>query len=71
VTESYGEQSSFEERLRLQIDGYHASALAYAAVKLGLPDRMGARRWTADQLAEEPGLSPPHLFRFLLLPAKG
>jgi O-methyltransferase len=65
VTESYGEQSSFEERLRLQIDGYHASALAYAAVKLGLPDRMGARRWTAEQLAEELGLSPPHLFRFL------
>ena len=54
-----------EDRLRSAIEAYHASALAYAAVKLGLPDRMGARTWTAEALAAELGLSPPHLLRFL------
>ncbi len=65
MTESCGEQSSFEERLRLQIEAYHASALVYAAVKLGLPDRMGIRSWPPEQLAAELGLSAPHLLRFL------
>ena len=51
--------------MRLQIEAYHASALAYAAVKLGLPDRMGERALTAKQLAGELGLSAPHLSRFL------
>jgi SAM-dependent methyltransferase/AraC-like DNA-binding protein len=59
-----GEKHS-EDRLRGEIEAYHASALAYAAVKLGLPDLMGAQHWTAEQLAAELGLSPPHLFRFL------
>ncbi len=59
------EQDAFEERLRLQIEAYHAAALAHAAVKLGLPDGMGERAWTADQLAGELGLSAPHLLRFL------
>jgi AraC-like DNA-binding protein len=59
------EQAAFEERMRLQIEAYHASALAYAAVKLGLPDRMGERALTAKQLATELGLSAPHLLRFL------
>ncbi|MGH6826579.1 methyltransferase [Methyloceanibacter sp.] len=54
-----------EDRLRAAIEAYHASALAYAAVKLGLPDRMGTRHWTAEELAAELSLSPPHLFRFL------
>jgi len=54
-----------EERLRAQIEAYHAAALAYAAVKLGLPDKMGERPWTADGLAAELGLSAPHLARFL------
>ena len=54
-----------EERLRAEIDAYHAAALAFAAVKLGLPDTMGSRRWTAEQLGAELGLSPPHLLRFL------
>src|SRR5262245_19564194 len=54
-----------EERLRSAIEAYHASALAYAAVKLGLPDRLGARSWTAEALASELGLSAPHLLRFL------
>jgi len=58
-----GEKHS-EDRLRSQIEAYHASALAYAAVKLGLPDLMGAH-WTAKQLAAELGLSAPHLLRFL------
>ena len=30
-----------------------------------LPDRMGEHAWTAEQLAGELNLSPPHLFRFL------
>ena len=54
-----------EDRLRSAIEAYHASALAYAAVKLGLPERMGARPWTAEALAAELGLSAPHLLRFL------
>jgi hypothetical protein len=54
-----------EDRLRSAIEAYHASALAYAAVKLGLPDRMGTRTWTPEALAAELGLSPPHLLRFL------
>jgi hypothetical protein len=59
------EPDDAEDRLRSAIEGYHASALAYAAVKLGLPDRMGARPWTAQALAAELGLSAPHLLRFL------
>jgi hypothetical protein len=58
-------QKHSEDRLRSAIEAYHASALAYAAVKLGLPDRMGARPWTAEALAVELGLLAPHLLRFL------
>ena len=69
MTESCDEQRSFEERLRLQIEAYHEAALVYAAVKLGLPERMGTRSWTAEQLAAELGtharVSAPHLHRFL------
>jgi O-methyltransferase domain len=65
MTGSGDEQGSFEERLRLQIEAYHEAALVYAAVKLGLPDRMGTRAWTSEQLTAELGLSPPHLVRFL------
>ena len=54
-----------EDRLRSAIEAYHASALAYAAVKLGLPEKMAARPWTAEALAKELSLSPPHLLRFL------
>lgn len=54
-----------EDRLRSQIEAYHASALAYAAVKLGLPEKMGVWPWTAEALATKFGLSAPHLFRFL------
>jgi SAM-dependent methyltransferase len=54
-----------EEQLRAQIEAYHASALAYAAVKLGLPDKMGDLPWSADRLAAELGLSAPHLGRLL------
>jgi len=59
------EENPSEVRLRAAIEAYHASALAFAAVKLALPDRMGDRRWSAAQLAAELHLSPPHLFRFL------
>jgi AraC-like DNA-binding protein len=54
-----------EERLRLQIEAYHSSALIYAAARLGLPETVTSREWTARQLADELGLSSPHLFRFL------
>lgn len=60
-----GEGHSPEDRLKAQIEAYHASALAYAAVKLGLPEKMGSGAWTADTLAAEMRLSPPHLHRFL------
>ena len=49
------EPDDAEDRLRSQIEAYHASALAYAAAKLGLADRMGARPWTAQALAAELG----------------
>lgn len=62
---SKAEQDAFEEKIRRQIEAYHESALVYAAVKLGLPDKMGTRSWTAKQLAAELGLSAPHLVRFL------
>jgi hypothetical protein len=58
-------QDDFEARIRRSIDAYHESALVYAAVKLGLPEKMGTRSWTAEQLAEALGLSAPHLVRFL------
>jgi O-methyltransferase len=64
MSENLPEQDG-EDRLRAEIEAYHASALAYAAAKLGLPDKMGSSRWSAEQLAAELGLSPPHLFRFL------
>jgi SAM-dependent methyltransferase len=54
-----------EERLRAEIEAYHAAALAYAAVKLGLPDKLGERAWTADDLALALKVSAPHLDRFL------
>jgi hypothetical protein len=60
-----GSEQDGEDRLRSQIEAYHAAALAYAAVKLGLPETMGSRDWSADELAAELGLSPPHLLRFL------
>jgi hypothetical protein len=59
------DQASFEDRLRKQIEAYHEAALVYAAVKLGLPDRLAAGPATAEQLASVLGLSAPHLHRFL------
>jgi hypothetical protein len=59
------EQNDFEDRLRGSIEAYHESALVYAAVKLGLPDRLAAGPATAEQLAVALGLSAPHLNRFL------
>jgi len=59
------DQASFEDRLRGQIEAYHEAALVYAAVKLGLPDRLAAGSATSVALAEALGLSAPHLHRFL------
>ena len=59
------EQNAFEDRLRRGIEAYHESALAYAAVKLGLPDTLAAGPRTVEQLAAARGLSPSHLHRFL------
>jgi hypothetical protein len=54
-----------EDRLRRSIEAYHEAALAYAAVKLGLPDRLAAGPETSEQLAAALGLSAPHLHRFM------
>ncbi len=59
------DQAAFEERLGAKIAAYHESGLLYAAVTLGLPERLDERAWTADALAAELGLSPPHLLRLL------
>jgi AraC-like DNA-binding protein len=60
-----GMTESFEERLGAKIAAYHDAGLLYAAAMLGLPERLEARAWTADALAAELGLSPPHLHRLL------
>ncbi|MGA7457179.1 MAG: methyltransferase [Methyloceanibacter sp.] len=59
------DQAAFEDRLRKQIDAYHEAALVYAAVKLGLPDRLAAGPATGAQLAGTLELSAPHFTRFL------
>jgi predicted O-methyltransferase YrrM len=58
-------ETDAEARLRRQIEAYHDTALAYACVKLGLPEAMGAKSWTAEDLAKRLHLSPPHLLRTL------
>jgi hypothetical protein len=60
-----GDIAAIEDRWRRQIEAYHEAALLYAAVKLGLPERMEARAWTAEALARALVLSAPHLLRFL------
>jgi O-methyltransferase domain len=65
MTGDGSDQDAVEERWRRQIEAYHDAALLYAAVTLGLPDRMGGRNWTAERLAAELEASPPHLYRFL------
>jgi O-methyltransferase domain len=59
------EQDGLEGRIRRSIDAYHEAALVYAAVKLGLPEKMGTLSWTVEGLATELGLPPLHLARFL------
>jgi hypothetical protein len=45
------EQDGLEGRIRRSIDAYHEAALVYAAVKLGLPEKMGTLSWTVEGLA--------------------
>ena len=59
------DQALFEDRLRRQIEAYHEAALIYAAVTLGIPDRLAAGSATGEALAQSLGLSAPHLVRFL------
>jgi hypothetical protein len=59
------EQAETEDRLRSQIAAYHDTGLAYACVKLALPETMGTEAWTAERLAAALGLSAPHLKRLL------
>jgi hypothetical protein len=54
-----------EEWLKARIEAYHDAALAYAAVKLGLPERLADGPVPADALAAELELSQPHLQRCL------
>jgi hypothetical protein len=65
MSERPPEPDPAEERLRRSIEAYHEAALLYAAVKLGLAEKMGGRSWTAEALAKALGLSAPHLARFL------
>lgn len=51
--------------LARMIDGYQATALVYAAVRLELPDRMAGEVWTAEALADATGLQPARLYRLL------
>lgn len=60
------EQDGFEDRLRRQVEAYHEAALAYAAVKLAIPETMGSKEWTATRLAAALDLSAPHLERMLV-----
>jgi len=59
------DQGEIEDRLRRSIEAYHEAALVYAAVKLGLPDRLAANPAPSEQLAAALGLSAPHVHRFL------
>jgi O-methyltransferase domain len=59
------DEGDIEGRLRRSVEAYHEAALLYAAVKLGLAEKMGARSYSAGALAEALGLSAPHLARFL------
>jgi hypothetical protein len=59
------DRSEIEDHLRHQIEAYHDAGLAYAAVKLGLPETMGSDAWTAERLATALDVSAPHLFRML------
>ena len=54
-----------EERLRAAIEAYHVAALAYVAVRLGLPERLAEGGVGAEVLAAELKLSEPHLSRCL------
>jgi AraC-like DNA-binding protein len=65
MMERLSEQDDLAERLSVRIAAYHEAALIYAALKLGLLERLNARAWTAGALAAELGLSPPHLNRLL------
>jgi predicted O-methyltransferase YrrM len=58
-------ETDAEARLRQKIEAYHETALAYACVKLGLPEAMGGKAWTAEDLAKRLSLSAPHLLRTL------
>ena len=46
-----------EDWLKTRIEAYHEAALAYAAVKLGLPERLADGPLAADALAAELRLS--------------
>lgn len=59
------EDQDFEDRLRRRIEAYHEAALAYAAVKLAIPETMGSKQWTARSLAAALEVSAPHLERLL------
>ena len=62
---SQAEKDAVEDRLSRTVEAYHEAALLYAAVKLGLAEKMGAGSRTAEDLAQTFGLSAPHLARFL------
>lgn len=56
--------AGLEEMNRL-IDGYQTTTLVYAALRLGLPERMGATPCAAQHLAAQMGAPPDRVFRLL------
>jgi hypothetical protein len=56
--------AGLDEMNRL-IDGYQSTTLVYAALKLGLPERMGAAACTAERLAAATGAPPDRVLRLL------
>jgi hypothetical protein len=53
------------DHLSMQIDGYHVTAVIYAAIKTGVLDRLEFGRQRAELLATDLGVSSPHMTRLL------
>jgi len=53
------------DRLTKQIDGYHVTAVIYAAIKTGVVDGLASDHRDAQELARDLNVSAPHLARLL------
>ena len=59
------EHDAIEDRLRAEDRGLSRRRSRLCRVKLGLPETMGAKAWTAARLAAALDVSAPHLERVL------